>query len=330
MIYNKEEIQKAKSVDLVKLLQSMNIELRKENNAYRVVDYQGGLYVFEKNNNLTSGFYYHKENLKGNAIDFCKKIFNETYVDAIKRLLDFEKKHSIESASVMYPKKKTIETKKEFVMPGRDKDIKQAYSYLIKTRKINKGLVDKCIKYGIIRQFREGQHVYVGFIGKDKNNKEQYLMLRSTLTNSSFKKEYLNSNKCYGFKIFNKESVETQKTNIFIFESAIDLLSYMTLNRDKTLSDNVFISMGGVSSLALNKFVEEYNPNINSINICFDNDKTGIDKSEKLKSEISDKYKDVTINIFKPVYKDYNEQLKIMSNSQNMSDIDVEKSVQKI
>ena len=325
MNYNKDEIQEAKSVDLVQLLQSMNVELRKENNAYRVMNYQGGLYVFEKNNNQTSGFYWHKENEKGNAIDFCKKVFNDTYLDAIKRLLDFEKSKSVDYVDIKYQDNNTTEIKKEFVLPDRDKDIKQAYSYLINTRKISKNLVDKCIKYGIVRQFREGNHVYVGFIGKDKNDKEQYLMLRSTLTNSSFKKEYLNSNKCYGFKIFNKQSVNTQEVNIFVFESAIDLLSYMTLNKDLTLNNNVFLSMGGVSSKALNQFVKDYNPKIKSINICYDNDKTGLDKSEKLRADINQKYNDININILKPVYKDYNEQLKIISNLQNQPNTNIEK-----
>ena len=317
MYYTEEQIKVAKNTDLINLVESYGYKVKHEKNAYRVLGIEGGLYIFDKNNNETQGFYWHSKSLKGNAIDFCKVVFKDDYKSAVARLLnqsvqplDSKSKcptigQEEQKASVL-----PLDSNKVFTLPDRDNNIKQAYSYLVKTRGISKVLVDNCIKYGLIRQFKENNHVYVGFIGKDKDNTAQYLMLRSTFTNSSFKKEYENSNKKYGFKIFNTESVQSLDSsndiNIYIFESPIDLLSYMTLNPAKTLKNNVFLSMGGVSMLTLKQFIEDYKPKIGSINVCFDADEVGQDNANKVKAEYSNKYK---VNILKPMYKDYNKQL---------------------
>ena len=338
MYYTKEQIEEVKNIDLIEFVKSMNFKFKQERNAYRILDYNGGFYVFNKNQRTSQGFYWHKYNIKGNIIDFCKMIFKESYTDAIKRLLDYKqgivysvdtsqennKKLSVYSVDTL-PKNNekssvySVDRNKNFILPERDKEIKQAFAYLLYSRCIDKNLINMCIKEGIIRQFREKNHVYVGFIGKDVNNNTKYLMLRTTLTGSNFKKEYENSNKAFGFKVFNKETVYSvdSKKDIYIFESPIDLLSYMTLNLNKTLKNNVFLSMGGVSSLALEQFINDYKPKIGNINICFDNDDAGQINAIKIKEKISSVYSvdSKNIHILKPIYKDYNEQLKAIINS---------------
>lgn len=330
MYYTEEQIKIAKNTDLVGLVESYGYKVKHEKNAYRVLGIEGGLYVFDKNNNETQGFYWHSKSLKGNAIDFCKVVFKDDYKSAIARLLnqgvqplDSKSKCPTIGQEEQKASVQPLDSNKVFTLPDRDNNIKQAYSYLVKTRGISKVLVDNCIKYGLIRQFKENNHVYVGFIGKDKDNTAQYLMLRSTLTNSSFKKEYENSNKKYGFKIFNTESVQSLDSsndiNIYIFESPIDLLSYMTLNPAKTLKNNAFLSMGGVSMLTLKQFIEDYKPKIGSINVCFDADEVGQDNANKVKGEYGNKYK---VNILKPMYKDYNKQLIMIKQEANVQPLD--------
>lgn len=313
--YTKDEIETLKNIDIVEYITKENFNFKKQKNAYRLLDFDGGLYVFEKNNNTTSGFYWHKYNQKGNIIDFCKLIYNEDYINALNRLSDF--KQNVKSLNTKeYTQTTTVKSlntsnNKTFNLPERDKTLKQAYTYLLNTRGINKSLIDYCINQGIIRQFKEKNWTYVGFIGKDKDNQAKYLMLRSTLSNVSFKKEIEGSDKRYSFKVFNNTCVNCNDVNIYIFESPIDLLSYMSLNPQKKLENNVFLSMGGISDIALKQFLEDYKPNVHQINICFDNDEdkqvnTGQDNALKIKELYQNKYK---VNILKPLYKDYNEQL---------------------
>lgn len=312
MYYNQEEIKKAKEINLIQLITSNGYKVKKEGNAYNVIGF-GGLYIFEKNQNNTQGFYWHSKNIKGNTIDFCKEFFKDDYLNAIERLLKFSN-GSVQSLDSKIQEKsnesvQSLDTiSKEFILPERDKEIKNVYAYLTNTRMISKSLINECIKSNLIRQFKENKYIYAGFIGKDINNKPQYLMLRSTLTGSSFKKEYKNSNKEYGFKIFNKESVQSldNEINIHIFESPIDLLSYMTIFPKLSLNSNAFLAMGGTSSKTLHRFINDYKPNISQITICFDNDEAGITGSNKIKEELKDKYR---IVIDKPISKDYNKQL---------------------
>lgn len=322
--YTRDEIETLKNIDIIEFITKENFNYKKENNAYRLLDFDGGLYVFEKNNNTTSGFYWHKYNQKGNIIDFCKLMYNEDYINALERLSNFNQSvKSLNTKDYNYtPTVKSLNTSsKTFKLPERDKIIKQAYTYLLNTRGINKKLIDDCIKQGIIRQFKEKNWTYVGFIGQDKEGQAKYLMLRSTLSNISFKKETEGSDKKYGFKVFDKTNINQNFTDIYIFESPIDLLSYMSLNPQKNLENNAFLSMGGTSNLALQQFIDDYKPYINQINVCFDNDEAGQENAKKIKELYKDKYK---VNILKPIYKDYNEQLlyiKQITEKSNSNDI---------
>jgi hypothetical protein len=74
------------------------------------------------------------------------------------------------------------------------------------------------------------------------------------------------------------------------------------------------LSLGGVSSLALNNFLEN-NPNINNVYLCLDNDKPSKEALERISKEILSNEKYNHINIFiapPPVGKDYNDTLLFM------------------
>ena len=129
--------------------------------------------------------------------------------------------------------------------------------------------------------------------------------------------------------MFNTESVQSLDSsndiNIYIFESPIDLLSYMTLFPGKTLKNNAFISMGGVSTIALKQFIEDYEPKIGSINVCFGADEVGQENANKVIVEYGTKYK---VNILKPVCKDYNLQLLKIKQKTNVQPLDSQKEGQ--
>lgn len=308
MYFNDEDIKKAKNVDLIGLLEKNGFQIKKERNANKVLGVDGGLYIFDKNNNETQGFYWHKHGLKGNGIELCKVLFNDNYLGAIKRLLCVDMQYTTTNnhQNINNYKKENKTIQKDFKLPQHDENYANAVAYLSKTRKINNAIINDCIKKNIIKQFRLNNFTYVGFVGYDKSDTPKYLMLRSCNSNSNFKKEYENSSKAYGFKIFDNEALNN-KVNIKIFESPIDLLSYRTLYDNESLKDNIYLSMGGVSDLCLEQFIKDYEPNINKMCICFDNDEAGQTNANKLKTKYQNKYK---VIIEKSVIgKDYNEQL---------------------
>ena len=106
------------------------------------------------------------------------------------------------------------------------------------------------------------------------------------------------SNKENSFNIVN----DTSKV-LHVFESAIDLLSYLTLLKRQErefLNDN-YLSIAGASFIgkkieetkipvALEKFLQ-CNPNINTIRLYLDNDKAGKQTTTKIIYHLNDKYR---------------------------------------
>ena len=111
------------------------------------------------------------------------------------------------------------------------------------------------------------------FIGKAKDGSVKYAMIRGTAENKPFKAEAKNSDKSFGFKVANPRS-----NKLVVFESAIDLMSYMTLKQEAEegyiLNPDNLLSLGGVGEKALHRMLDE-NLHIKSIEFALDNDEAG-------------------------------------------------------
>ena len=111
------------------------------------------------------------------------------------------------------------------------------------------------------------------FIGKAKDGSVKYAMIRGTAENKPFKAEAENSDKSFGFKVANPRS-----NKLVVFESAIDLMSYMTLKQETEegyiLNPDNLISLGGVGEKALHRMLDE-NSQIKNIEFALDNDEAG-------------------------------------------------------
>lgn len=106
------------------------------------------------------------------------------------------------------------------------------------------------------------------------------------------------SDKMYSFRLESNEKID----KIFIFEGAIDLLSYATLFKlyGQKWEDKTMISLAGVyqpsKKLEESKIpitIENYlkkHPEIKKIYLCLDNDTAGRNATKALKSVMSDKY----------------------------------------
>jgi DNA primase len=110
-----------------------------------------------------------------------------------------------------------------------------------------------------------------------------------------------------------------------LYESPVDILAHATIHKmGQTEWDGFRLSLGGVSSAALNRFLERH-PNITSIQIALDNDKAGIDATNRIVMEVlSDKrYAHIKISVTPPpIGKDYADTLKaITQNSINKATI---------
>lgn len=162
-------------------------------------------------------------------------------------------------------------------------------------RSIDEEIIEECIKNNLIYEEKNNHNVV--FVGFDKQGKARYAFCRAT-NESRFMKDSKGSDKTYTFSL-----ISNSKSNrVHFFESAIDLLSYATLMKQKNLDyhkENM-ISLSGVSIPSTNnknlklpstisKFLEE-NSNIIEIYLHLDNDEVGRKASRSLMEILSKKY----------------------------------------
>jgi len=239
---------------------------------------------------------------------------NKSWKDSVKYLLDgfinasgYDHKdinyRETEKRSVKYNKESEHEDKKtKITLPPKADRYKRLYAYLIKTRKIGKQVVDFFVKRGELYENDKGGMV---FVGKAKDGSVKYAMIRGTAENKPFKAEAKNSDKSFGFKVANPRS-----NKLVVFESAIDLMSYMTLKQEAEegyiLNPDNLLSLGGVGEKALHRMLDE-NSQIKSIEFAIDNDEAGEIAREKFVNKYENSFM-LSRLIFRG--KDVNEHLK--------------------
>ena len=224
------------------------------------------------------------------ALDYLMKIEGLDFLTAAHSILEL--------INIKAPKtvKYTVKNINVFRLPPRNSDDEQVINYLTKNRKIDKELVKYCISKGLLYEDRYHNAVFLGY---DYNHILRYGFIRSTT--SDLKMEVPGSLKEYSFKMLNNPS-----SIIHVFEAAIDLLSFMTLEKMKhhKLNDN-YIALGGTVSLALEKYLDN-NPT-NKIILHLDNDEAGRIGTRQITELFKKKYE---IMDAPPSHgKDFNEQL---------------------
>ena len=286
-----EEIEEAKSVDIVDYLLSKGYSLKKVGNKY-LLEPHSSLVVFPN----TNSWFYYKENTGGNIINFLQKYENKSFQEAVTELIG-----KATPTERKYTKYVSVPIEKgKLILPKKSTNTNKVFKYLTQNRGIDKDIVSELLKNGDIYQTED--YGSIVFLSKDNKDDVRYACVRSTYENSSFKQDVKNSNKDYGFKTVGKSD------KLFVFEAPIDLLSHATISKmqGKDWHYDNRIALGGISDNALNKFLEE-NPHIKKIILFLDNDETGLKNAEKIAQKYGNDY---NIKIFTSSKgKDLNETL---------------------
>ncbi|MEG2812983.1 MAG: toprim domain-containing protein [Oscillospiraceae bacterium] len=303
------QIEQAKNVDLLNYV-SARYEIKKHGSEHKIIIGEHDSIVIFRNN---TWFDFANE-IGGSTLDFLTNVEKKDFRNAVKELLgsNFDVQKSSVNAS-RFVNEKPI--KKPVSLPQKDENNKRVFAYLIKTRCIDKDIVKACIDnnqiYQSIKLIEKGDKTFkfnnCVFVGFDKNNEPKYASERSMTdiyNDKIYKADITNSDKNYGFCL----KGNTNATWLTICEAPIDCLSVATLNKNQNVTNENehILSLGGVSSKAIDKFLEE-NPNIKVLNICLDNDEAGRKAGEKIKEKYSERFEIVESY---PIKKDYNEQLK--------------------
>jgi len=291
--FTQEQYEIAKNVNLIEFLYSKGYELKKVGKEYCIKEHPSLKVIDNK-------WYRHSIGTGGYAIQFLQQIENKSLVSAVLELS--EGKINIETTKSQRKENKDIKSRADIQLPEPNENNKRVIGYLVKSRGLDYEVVKHFIKEGNIYESKD-KHNCV-FVGKNEHGNSKYGSIRSTLSTSSFKQDVVNSDKSIGFTMSNPKN-----SNVFVFESPIDLLSHCTLTKELTKHDfkeQNRVSLGGLSEKALDNFLDK-NKNIKSITLCLDKDEAGYNKMEELLNKYkSEGYK---VSVSMPKTKDYNTDL---------------------
>lgn len=279
MQYTEEQIARANHTDLVSFLNEQGEQLVKSGREYR----------WKKHDSVTvSGnrWYRHSQSKGGYPVDFVMEFYYATFPEAVKMLIGEEGEGRQKSCPA---------PSKDFRLPEKNEDNEMIVKYLTESRALEKNLVMEWIARGDI--YEEKKHHNVIFVGRDADGIPRYAHCRGT-GEMKYRGDVVGSDKSSGFCYRGTDN------QLFVFEAAIDLLSFIQLF-PKDWKKRSYLSLGGVSSRALMAFLSE-RPQITSVFLCLDNDQAGNEACEKLAGEISERYSVIRL---KPSRKDWNEIL---------------------
>ena len=231
------------------------------------------------------------------ALDYLIKVKEMPFTQAVETIMG-----NLSAAPPAFVPAPKMPKEKVLLLPQANRSATHAVEYL-HHRGIDYELIDFCIQTG--RLYESYPYHNVVFVGMDADGKPRYANQRGI--GSDFIGDANGSDKHYSFGIPATAASDT----LHLFESAVDLLSYGTLQKldGKDWRSENLLSLAGVykprakieeSSLpaALVRYLAEH-PHIRHVVLRLDNDATGRIAAETIKALLPRKYA-VTVDIQPP------------------------------
>ncbi len=285
--YTQEQKDKARSTDLVDLLERQGERLKRSGNEYQWRDGSNKV-------TIRGNLWYHQyEEVGGDAIDFVRKFYNKDYPEAMEYLLNGYG-GTLTAAPPIQQKEKA------FIMPERNENMRRVYAYLLYKRGIDREIINAFAHKNMI--YESLPHHNAVFVGYDSSGVPRHAHKRGSGSQSTYKGNAEGSTPEYSFH-WNGTS-----DKLFLFEAPIDMLSYISMNPYQW-QKNTYAASCSVADRVLFQCLKD-NPTIREIYLCLDNDEAGQTAAKR----ISDKlfvmgYK---AEILTPIHKDWNEDLNFL------------------
>lgn len=240
----------------------------------------------------------------GTAIDFVKNFTGEDNLVKIVQYLcelegysrsmdEAEKNRRILKAREIraQAQEKGAEGAKQLILPPKSETYKVLYAYLIKTRKMAQETVDFFVrnhsiyesKENYFRKGKDGEYLLdadgrrmtgtrhnIVFLGTNKTGETRFASKRGTMDNYGirYRGNVTGSDLSCGFQVNAPDS-----RKLYVFEAAIDLMSYCELSGDYNETNKLALST--VSDGALIQYLKEHGE-VTDLTFCLDHDYAGL------------------------------------------------------
>ena len=326
--YSPDELQRAKAMDLLTYLRRYEPQ--------ELVHLSGDNYCTKTHDSLkiSNGmWYWFSQGIGGrSALDYLLKVKGMSFPDAVGLLLEciegitprvvsqagqgmrltpetlVASAHGagLSPASLSQPEK---ELERRLVLPEAQEGYPARVVRYLAGRGIARSVIDYCIAHKLLFESKEYHNAV--FVGYDAGGVARYAALRGTV--GGFKGEASGSDKHYSFSICTQPSPAA----VHVFESAIDLLSYATmeLHAKRDWQRDALLSLAGVFKqkrekvvpMALSQFLADH-PTVRTLCLHLDNDEIGRSAAKGIMEGLADAPYQI-INSPPKYGKDVNDQL---------------------
>lgn len=280
--FSNKQKEQARRTDLVELLRSQGETLKRSGSEYEWKD--GSQKV-----TIRGHLWFHQyERVGGDAIDFVRRFYNKSYVEAMEYLLSGSDGTLITSTPI-------VKEQKPFKLPPRNDNMRRTFAYLLNRRGIDKEVLYAFVHQNMICESAKYHNAV--FVGFDKDGIPSHASMRGTGSKSTYKGNAPNSQPEYSFHWHGISKY------IFLFEAPIDMLSFISMHKTNW-KNHSYAASCSVSDRVLFQCLKD-NPNIEKVYICFDNDEPGQAAANRINSKLSKMKTQSEILI--PIHKDWNE-----------------------
>lgn len=237
-----------------------------------------------------SEWYDHADERGGNPISFVQRYYNVSYVEAVTMLLGNGGK------GVINANEQPI-MKKEFVLPIPNRDMRRVFAYLGKTRGIDNDVLAYFAKAHLI--YEDAIHHNAVFVGMDENGIPRHAHMRSSNSvGKVFRRNVEGSDPRHSFNYTGNDG------RLFVFESPIDLLSYISMDLENWQAHS-YVACCGVSMKPVLEQLRR--KNMSCIYLCLDNDEAGHKAARRMETQLLEM--GLKVETLTPKRKDWNEDL---------------------
>jgi len=242
-------------------------------------------------------WFWHSKSIGGYGIlDYLVKVENMPFREAVEVVTGA-------TPATAKPRQET-EPPKTLILPEKTSFSGWLYDYLCNKRGIDVNIVNTLIQKEKLYEDKRGNVI---FVGHDEQGVARFASLRGT--HGDYRGDCLGSDKRYGFN-----AVFAPSERLYLFESAIDLMSHATLvnavaNDTEAWKQHSRLSLAGTSDTAIPFFLNTHKE-VKELVFCLDNDQAGQEAADVLVRKYA--YKGYTVVNELPKRKDFNEDLQTL------------------
>ena len=294
--FTDQQIEDANRIDLVAYLRARGEKVVPEGSQHRWI-YRDATGEHDSVAVRGNRWYDHRQQKGGAAVLFVQEYIGLSFREAVVHLLG----PSADAPTLRrVPLEESVPERKPFELPSKAPNMRRLYAYLCKTRGIAPEVVTHFVRAGVLYEGAEWHNAV--FLATDDHGAPKGGLLKSTATHSRFRQTIEGSDTRYGFHHHGTSG------RVYVFEAAVDMLSFITLRSD-SWQQHSYLTLDGGAYKPLEHLLATHS-DVREVCLCLDADKAGLEAAARMEAKLREAgYEAVSVELPPQGCKDWNDVL---------------------